>query len=105
MLIDSPNHRCSNEALSIAAMLCVCPVFLRPSGSHKAADEAKGRFAHLDGDHLTLLNVFHAYKQHAQDGADPFKFCNENFINIRALQRAENIRESLKKTSDELGLQ
>ena len=24
------------------------------------ADDAKNRFTHLDGDHLTLLNVFHA---------------------------------------------
>lgn len=29
----------------------------------KAADDAKMRFAHVDGDHLTLLNVYHAFKQ------------------------------------------
>lgn len=29
----------------------------------KTADEAKMRFAHIDGDHLTLLNVYHAFKQ------------------------------------------
>lgn len=29
----------------------------------KQADEAKMRFAHIDGDHLTLLNVYHAFKQ------------------------------------------
>jgi hypothetical protein len=27
------------------------------------ADEAKVQFAHTDGDHLSLLNVYHAYKQ------------------------------------------
>jgi pre-mRNA-splicing factor ATP-dependent RNA helicase DHX15/PRP43 len=27
-----------------------------------AADQAKARFAHIDGDHLTMLNVYHAYK-------------------------------------------
>ena len=27
------------------------------------ADEAKAQFAHVDGDHLSLLNVYHAYKQ------------------------------------------
>ncbi len=37
--------------------------FLRPRDAQKAADEAKARFAHIDGDHLTLLNVYHAYKQ------------------------------------------
>ena len=38
-------------------------MFVRPHGFHKEADEAKGRFYHIDGDHLTLLNVFHAFKQ------------------------------------------
>ena len=38
-------------------------VFIRPNDSRQAADEAKMRFAHIDGDHLTLLNVYHAYKQ------------------------------------------
>ena len=38
-------------------------MFLRPNEAKKAADEAKMKFAHIDGDHLTLLNVYHAYKQ------------------------------------------
>ena len=37
--------------------------FVRPNEQKKAADEAKQRFAHVDGDHLTLLNVYHAFKQ------------------------------------------
>lgn len=41
--------RCSNEVLSIAAMLSVPNVFMRPRENQKAADEAKARFAHIDG--------------------------------------------------------
>ena len=37
--------------------------FVRPNEAKKAADDAKMRFAHIDGDHLTLLNVYHAFKQ------------------------------------------
>jgi len=37
--------------------------FVRPNDTKKAADDAKLRFAHIDGDHLTMLNVFHAFKQ------------------------------------------
>lgn len=44
-------------------------VFLRPNEAKKAADEAKMKFAHIDGDHLTLLNVYHAYKQSELDMA------------------------------------
>jgi len=105
MLIDAPGHKCSNEALSIAAMLSVQPVFVRPDDAHKAADEAKHRFAHLDGDHLTLLNVFHAYKQHCQDGIDPAKFCGDNYINLQSMRQAENIREHLKRLMDQMNYQ
>ena len=44
-------------------LFLVPQVFLRPNEAKKAADEAKMKFAHIDGDHLTLLNVYHAYKQ------------------------------------------
>lgn len=44
-------------------MLLVPQCFVRPNEAKKASDEAKMRFAHIDGDHLTLLNVYHAFKQ------------------------------------------
>src|SRR4051812_37123103 len=62
VLISSPKFSCSNEALSIVAMLSVPQVFVRPNEAKQKADEAKAKFAHADGDHLTLLNVYHAYK-------------------------------------------
>ena len=43
--------------------LSVPQIFIRPNEAKKQADEAKMRFAHIDGDHLTLLNAYHAYKQ------------------------------------------
>jgi pre-mRNA-splicing factor ATP-dependent RNA helicase DHX15/PRP43 len=45
-------------------LFCLVPqIFVRPNEAKKAADEAKMRFAHIDGDHLTMLNVYHAFKQ------------------------------------------
>lgn len=102
MLIDSPKHKCSNEILSIAAMLSAPMVFVRPKENAKDADEAKNRFAHLDGDHLTLLNTFHAYKQHTTDGVDPSNFCYENYINARSMKSAESVREQLKSIMERL---
>lgn len=40
---------CSNEVISIAAMLSVPNVFLRPREAAKRADEAKSKFTHIDG--------------------------------------------------------
>ncbi|KAB5569540.1 hypothetical protein DKX38_003333 [Salix brachista] len=65
--------------------------FVRPREAHKAADEAKARFGHIDGDHLTLLNVYHAYKQNNEDPS----WCYENFVNHRALKAADNVRQQL----------
>lgn len=91
MLVVSPEFNCSNEILSITAMLSVPNCFLRPREAQKAADEAKACFAHIDGDHLTLLNVYHAYKQNNEDP----NWCYENFINTRALKVADNVRQQL----------
>ena len=57
--------------------------FVRPPEARRAADEAKVQFAHIDGDHLTLLNVYHAFKQ----SRDSPQWCYENFINYRSLMR------------------
>ncbi|KAI7859585.1 P-loop containing nucleoside triphosphate hydrolase protein [Circinella umbellata] len=96
MLIESPKYRCSNEILSIAALLSVPQIFIRPNEARKLADEAKANFIHGDGDHLTLLNAYHAYKTN-HDNAD---WCWENFLNHRSLKSADNVRNQLKRTME-----
>ncbi len=67
MLVSAADFTCAPEALSIVALLSVPQIFMRPKESAKAADEAKRKFQHEDGDHLTLLNAYHAYKQNNDD--------------------------------------
>ncbi|KAH8267139.1 hypothetical protein KR018_010826, partial [Drosophila ironensis] len=100
MLIASCQHNCSNEILSITAMLSVPQCFVRPNEAKKAADEAKMRFAHIDGDHLTLLNVYHAFKQSNEDP----NWCYENFINFRSLKSADNVRQQLARIMERFNL-
>eukprot|EP00045_Choanoeca_perplexa_P010012 m.100135 g.100135 ORF g.100135 m.100135 type:complete len:702 (-) comp15115_c0_seq1:76-2181(-) len=100
MLIASVDHNCSNEVLSIAAMLSVPKPFMRPPDQKKAADEAKNRFAHVDGDHLTMLNVYHAYKQN--DGNT--QWCWDNFIQHRSMKSADDVRTQLGGILDRMGL-
>lgn len=66
-LVASHKYKCSQEMLTIIAMLSVQQCFMRPKDKQKEADEAKARFSHEDGDHLTLLNVYHAYKNNNDD--------------------------------------
>ena len=65
---------CDNQFLSL-----VPNCFVRPREAQKAADEAKARFGHIDGDHLTLLNVYHAYKQNSKCLFLLFNFYSQTF--------------------------
>ena len=96
MLISSPEFYCSNEILSITALLSVPQIFVRPLTQRQRADQMKAHFAHPDGDHLTMLNVYHAFKG-PEPQADPKRWCHEHFLSVRALQQADNVRLQLKR--------
>jgi len=100
LLISSTEFNCSNEILSIVAMLSVPQCFVRPNEAKKASDDAKLRFAHIDGDHLTLLNVYHAFKQHMEDP----QWSYDNFVNYRSLKSADNVRQQLSRIMDRFNL-
>ncbi|KAJ5973374.1 Pre-mRNA-splicing factor ATP-dependent RNA helicase PRP43 [Penicillium waksmanii] len=94
MLISSPEFYCSNEVLSITALLSVPNVFVRPASQRKRADEMKALFSHEHGDQLTLLNVYHAFKG-AEAQANPKQWCHDHFVSLRSLQSADNVRMQL----------
>ncbi|KAL8689377.1 MAG: hypothetical protein Q9218_004939 [Villophora microphyllina] len=96
MLISSPEFYCSNEMLSLTALLSVPQIFVRPNSARKRADEMKALFAHPDGDHLTMLNVYHAFKS-PQAQENPKQWCHDHFLSLRALQSADNVRLQLKR--------
>ncbi|KAI5815454.1 putative Pre-mRNA-splicing factor ATP-dependent RNA helicase PRP43 [Pyronema omphalodes] len=104
MLISSPEFYCSNEMLSLTALLSVPQVFTRPPSARKAADEAKAAFAHPDGDHLTMLNVYHAFKS-PEAQRSPSQWCYDNFLSLRALQSADNVRNQLQRIMERNGLE
>lgn len=103
MLITSPEFYCSNEILSITALLSVPQIFVRPPQARVPADKMKQLFTHPDGDHLTMLNVYHAFKSpEAQE--DPSTWCYNHFLSLRALQSADNVRNQLAKIMERNGL-
>ncbi|KAI0464190.1 DEAH-box ATP-dependent RNA helicase prp43 [Komagataella kurtzmanii] len=104
MLIGSSEFNCSNEILTIVAMLSVPSVFVRPPNNKKKADEMKSLFAHSDGDHLTLLNVYHAFQSEEayEKGLNPW--CKEHFLSYRSLKSAENVRRQLERLMERYDL-
>ncbi|KAK9461539.1 P-loop containing nucleoside triphosphate hydrolase protein [Lipomyces oligophaga] len=96
MLITSPEYYCSNEILSLTALLSVPSVFVRPNNARKKADEMKMLFKHIDGDHLTLLNVYHAFKS-PEAQYNPAQWCFDHFLSYRSLQSADSVRKQLQR--------
>lgn len=93
MLLSSGEFECSEEILSIAAMLQIQNIFLSPSKQKAAADNAKRKFSVYEGDHITLLNVYEAFLKCNKSS----RWCHEHFLNYKGLSRAVKIREQFKK--------
>ncbi|KAJ7119817.1 P-loop containing nucleoside triphosphate hydrolase protein [Mycena epipterygia] len=96
MLIVSPEFRCSNEMLTITAMLSVPNVWLRPNNQRREADAAKALLSVPDGDHLTLLNVYNEYVNNMHDK----NWTWTHYLSARALSQADNVRKQLERTME-----
>ncbi|KAK6108662.1 Oligonucleotide/oligosaccharide-binding (OB)-fold family protein [Brugia pahangi] len=96
LLIMSVDLCCSDEVLTIVSMLSVQNVFYRPKDKQEIADQKKAKFHQPEGDHLTLLAVYNSWKHH--HFSQPW--CYENFIQIRTLKRAQDIRKQLLSIMD-----
>ncbi|KYR02006.1 DEAD/DEAH box helicase [Tieghemostelium lacteum] len=91
MLIASVDFGCSDEILTIVAMISVQNIFYRPKDKQTQADSKKAKFFQPEGDHLTLLTVYEQWK--ASKFSNPW--CFENFVHARSLRRAQDVRKQL----------
>ncbi|XP_075867233.1 putative ATP-dependent RNA helicase DHX35 isoform X2 [Microcebus murinus] len=87
------NFGCSQEILSIAAMMQIQNIFVVPSNQKSQAIRVHRKFAVEEGDHLTMLNVYEAFIKHNKNS----QWCQEHFLNYKGLVRAATVREQLKK--------
>ncbi|XP_066474343.1 pre-mRNA-splicing factor ATP-dependent RNA helicase DHX16 [Tiliqua scincoides] len=93
MILASEQYKCSEQILTIAAMLSVNnAIFYRPKDKVVHADNARMNFFLPGGDHLVLLNV---YNQWVESGYS-MQWCYENFIQFRSMRRARDVREQLE---------
>ncbi|KAG5675858.1 hypothetical protein PVAND_005726 [Polypedilum vanderplanki] len=92
MLLASEKYKCSEEIVTIAAMLSVNgAIFYRPKDKIIHADTARKNFNHINGDHLSLLNVYNQWVESDYST----QWCYENFIQYRSMKRARDVREQL----------
>ena len=93
MLLAAEKHGCTSEVLSISAMLQIgASIFYRPKERAMHADNARVNFNKPGGDHMTLLHVWNSW---AETNFST-QWCFENFIQIRSMRRARDIREQIE---------
>ena len=95
MVLGAAEFSCTEEALSIAAMLQVENVFIRPArGDQKVnAERCRRKFSVLEGDHITLLNVYAAFIKFGRSS----QWCRQNFVHYKGMCRAVEIRKQLQQ--------
>ncbi|KNC83419.1 ATP-dependent RNA helicase DHX35, variant [Sphaeroforma arctica JP610] len=93
ILLMSGEMGCSEEILTIVAMLQVQNIFVSPTNKRREADNHRRLFTALEGDHLSLLNAYTTFHKNKQSSG----FCQTYFLNRRSLLRATEIRKQLLK--------
>ncbi|KAH6810279.1 RNA helicase family protein [Perilla frutescens var. frutescens] len=94
MIVVSEKYSCSDEIISIAAMLSIGnSIFYRPKDKQVHADNARLNF-HMGnvGDHIALLKVYSSWKETNFST----QWCYENYIQVRSMKRARDIRDQLE---------
>ncbi|KAA6422608.1 MAG: putative ATP-dependent RNA helicase DHX35-like [Trebouxia sp. A1-2] len=100
ILASAGELACSQEVVTIVAMLSVHSVWAGARGERKAQNEAKMRFAVGEGDLITFLNIWKGW----EDAGRSRTWCYKNFINHRTMLRAADIRNQLQRHLRRLGL-
>jgi pre-mRNA-splicing factor ATP-dependent RNA helicase DHX16 len=93
-LIASEKYKCTSEILSMVAMLSLgASVFYRPKDKAVHADTARLNFARGGGgDHMSLMRCYAEWADVDYNA----QYCLENYIQVRSMRKARDIREQLE---------
>ncbi|XP_021943178.1 ATP-dependent RNA helicase DHX8 [Folsomia candida] len=102
VLITSASLHCTEEILTIVALLSTQHqnLFVNSKKVRVLANEKKAQFNHPDGDHLTLLKVYNAWRLNYYER----EWCRKNFVQYRSLVEAGEIRAQLSDMVESHGL-
>lgn len=91
ILLTSINFNCTDDICTIVSMISVQNIFYRPQNKILLADKKKNKFIMPQGDLITYLNIYNKWKENSFSNY----WCHENFIQSRALKRAQDVRKQL----------
>lgn len=92
---------CGAEVVTIAALLSVSSPWVGFSDRRRGLQEAKLKFATVEGDLLTLLNIWKAWCNSGKNR----RWAHQHCLNHRNLMRAADIRNQLEFRARGLGVQ
>ncbi|XLU33294.1 hypothetical protein S245_069360 [Arachis hypogaea] len=99
MIIASNQFGCSEEIITVAAVLSIQSIWISGRGIQKESDEAKLRFAAAEGDHVTFLNVYKGFLQSGKSS----QWCHKNYVNYHAMRKVLEVREQLRRIAQRIG--
>ncbi|XP_068585604.1 ATP-dependent RNA helicase DHX33 isoform X2 [Cebidichthys violaceus] len=91
-ILLSPDYSCSEEILSIVSLLSVDTVLYNPPARREEVLAARKKFSSSEGDHLTLLSIYRAFKKVSGNK----EWCRENFVNSRNMSLVKEVQAQLK---------
>lgn len=107
-LVASEELGCMTDVIDILALLSASSkvVLDPPSDQRETAMEARQKFLHRSGDHLTLLNILRAYVDvdAANNRSNTKSWCNSNWFGEKALKEALSIRVQLRSTCEHMNI-
>ncbi|XP_029374696.1 ATP-dependent RNA helicase DHX33 [Echeneis naucrates] len=99
-ILLSPDFSCSEEILSIVSLLSVDTVLYNPPARRDEVLAARKKFSSSEGDHMTLLNIYRAFKKVGGNK----EWCRENFVNSRNMGLVKEVQAQLKEICLKLNL-
>ncbi|KAI0768917.1 P-loop containing nucleoside triphosphate hydrolase protein [Irpex lacteus] len=96
---------CVREVLDIVSVLSSnSKLFYDTSDQREAAAEARTKFRHSSGDHLTILNVVRSFDEIAKTETNAGKkdWCQKSYLNFRCLTEAMAIRTQLREVCERM---
>ena len=92
VILKSEEFRCTEEILTVVALLSVDSLTYTPHDKRDLANSVRKKFLSTEGDQVTSLNMYRAYR--AVGGNK--HWCQENFINTRVMKQVQDVRKQLR---------
>lgn len=107
IILASKEHGCTLEIVDIVSILAASSkLFVDSTDQRDTSAEARRKFRHPSGDHMTILNALRAYEEvaAAENKGGRREWCQQQFVNERTLREAANIRDQLRMTCERMDI-